>query len=87
MPLNNDFGIETGIMNTIHAYTSDQSLLDNSHRDLQRARAAALSMIPSSTGAAQAIGLVIPELQGRLVGHAIRVPVANVSLVDLNFYN
>ncbi|MDA9642595.1 type I glyceraldehyde-3-phosphate dehydrogenase [Nitrosomonadales bacterium] len=78
-------GIESGIMNTIHSYTNDQALLDNMHVDIRRARAAAASMIPSKTGAAAAIGLVIPELMGKLDGIAIRVPTNNVSLVDLTF--
>ena len=83
--LNDALGIEQGIMNTIHAYTNDQNLLDKSHSDLYRARAAAHSMIPTSTGAAKAIGLVIPELAGKLDGMAVRVPTMNVSLVDLSF--
>ena len=78
-------GIESGLMNTIHSYTNDQSLLDNMHVDIRRARAAAASMIPSKTGAAASIGLVIPELMGKLDGIAIRVPTTNVSLVDLTF--
>ncbi|UUY07901.1 type I glyceraldehyde-3-phosphate dehydrogenase [Pseudomonas sp. J452] len=78
-------GIRQGLMTTVHAYTNDQNLLDKTHNDLYRARAAALSMIPTSTGAAKAIGLVIPELAGRLDGLAIRVPTANVSLLDLTF--
>ena len=78
-------GIESGLMNTIHSYTNDQSLLDNMHVDIRRARAAAASMIPSKTGAAAGIGLVIPELMGKLDGVAIRVPTNNVSLVDLTF--
>ncbi|MDC1174757.1 type I glyceraldehyde-3-phosphate dehydrogenase [Bacteriovoracaceae bacterium] len=82
--LNDKFGIENGFMTTIHAYTSDQQLLDGSHSDLRRARAAALSMIPTTTGAAKAVGLVIPELEGKLDGFAIRVPTPNVSMVDLN---
>jgi glyceraldehyde 3-phosphate dehydrogenase len=77
------FGIESGLMTTIHSYTNDQRLLDLPHSDLRRARAAALSMIPTSTGAAKAIGLVLPELKGKLDGIAIRVPTPNVSLVDL----
>jgi glyceraldehyde 3-phosphate dehydrogenase len=77
------FGIESGLMTTIHSYTNDQKLLDLPHKDLRRARAAALSMIPTSTGAAKAIGLVLPELNGKLDGIAIRVPTPNVSLVDL----
>lgn len=81
--LNERFGIIHGFMTTIHAYTGDQNLHDGSHKDLRRARAAALSMVPSSTGAAKAIGLVLPELAGRINGTAVRVPTANVSLVDL----
>jgi glyceraldehyde 3-phosphate dehydrogenase (phosphorylating) len=81
--LNDTVGIETGFMTTIHAYTGDQPTLDTMHSDLYRGRAAALSMIPTSTGAAKAIGLVLPELQGKLDGTAIRVPVPNVSVVDL----
>src|SRR5213594_485564 len=77
------FGSETGRMTTIHSYTNDQKLLDLPHPDLRRARAAALSMIPTSTGAAKAIGLVLPELKGKLDGIAIRVPTPDVSLVDL----
>ncbi len=78
-------GLERGYMTTVHAYTADQRLQDTMHGDLRRARAAALSLIPTSTGAARAIGLVLPELAGRLDGCAIRVPTANVSLVDLVF--
>ncbi|MDA9211083.1 type I glyceraldehyde-3-phosphate dehydrogenase [Methylophilaceae bacterium] len=78
-------GIQSGLMNTIHSYTNDQALLDNIHVDIRRARAAAASMVPSKTGAAAAIGLVIPELNGKLDGVAIRVPTTNVSLVDLTF--
>ena len=78
-------GIQSGLMNTIHSYTNDQALLDNMHVDIRRARAAAASMVPSKTGAAAAIGLVIPELKGKLDGIAIRVPTTNVSLVDLTF--
>ncbi|MFT3709351.1 MAG: type I glyceraldehyde-3-phosphate dehydrogenase [Archangium sp.] len=81
--LNDSFGIERGLMTTIHSYTNDQRILDLVHDDLRRARAAALSMIPASTGAAKAIGLVLPELKGKLNGAAIRVPTPNVSLVDL----
>ncbi|MGH7429031.1 MAG: type I glyceraldehyde-3-phosphate dehydrogenase [Candidatus Methylomirabilaceae bacterium] len=77
------FGIRHGLMTTIHAYTNDQSILDLTHRDLRRARAAALSQIPTTTGAAKAVGLVLPALQGKMHGIAIRVPTANVSLVDL----
>jgi glyceraldehyde 3-phosphate dehydrogenase len=81
--LSKNFGIEKGYMTTIHAYTGDQPTLDTMHKDLYRARAAALSMIPTSTGAAKAIGLVLPELAGKLDGSSIRVPVPNVSVVDL----
>lgn len=83
--LNDAIGIERGFMTTIHAYTGDQNIHDGSHKDLRRARAAALSMIPTSTGAAKALGLVLPELAGKLDGTAIRVPTPNVSLVDLTF--
>ncbi|MBV8939910.1 MAG: type I glyceraldehyde-3-phosphate dehydrogenase, partial [Alphaproteobacteria bacterium] len=79
-------GIESGFMTTIHSYTGDQNLVDGSHKDLRRARAAGLSMIPTSTGAAKTIGLVLPELAGKLDGIAIRVPTPNVSLVDLTFH-
>ncbi|MBT4884526.1 MAG: type I glyceraldehyde-3-phosphate dehydrogenase [Legionellales bacterium] len=85
LPLQQNIGIESGLMTTIHAYTSDQSIIDVSHKDLRRARAAGLSMIPTNTGAAAAIGLVIPELLGKLDGFAMRVPTANVSVVDLTF--
>jgi len=78
-------GIERGYMTTIHSYTGDQPTLDTLHKDLYRARAAAMSMIPTSTGAAKALGLVIPELKGKLDGSSIRVPTPNVSVVDLNF--
>ena len=81
--LHEAFGIKRGLMTTIHSYTNDQRILDLPHEDLRRARAAALSMIPSSTGAAKAIGLVLPELNGKLDGMAVRVPTPNVSLVDL----
>lgn len=81
--LNDSFGIKEGFMTTVHAYTSDQQLLDGSHLDLRRARAAALSMIPTTTGAAKSVGLVIPELKGKLDGYAVRVPTPNVSMVDL----
>jgi glyceraldehyde 3-phosphate dehydrogenase len=83
--LNKEFGIEKGYMTTIHSYTGDQPTLDTMHKDLYRARAAALSMIPTSTGAAKAVGLVLPELKGKLDGSAIRVPTPNVSVVDLKF--
>ncbi len=81
--INDLVGIETGFMTTIHAYTGDQPTLDTMHKDLYRGRAAAMSMIPTSTGAAKAIGLVLPELKGKLDGVAIRVPTPNVSVVDL----
>ena len=80
--LNETFGVEQGLMTTIHAYTNDQSLQDAPHKDLRRARAAAVSMIPTTTGAAKAIGLVLPELKGKLNGFAMRVPTINVSVVD-----
>ena len=83
--LHRGLGIERGYMTTIHAYTGDQSLQDTLHRDLRRARAASLSMIPTSTGAAKAVGLVLPALKGKLDGTAIRVPTANVSLIDFTF--
>ncbi len=83
--LHDAIGIDKGIMTTIHSYTGDQPTLDTMHKDLYRARAAALSMIPTSTGAAKAVGLVLPELNGRLDGYAIRVPTPNVSAVDLKF--
>ncbi|MFQ5417892.1 MAG: type I glyceraldehyde-3-phosphate dehydrogenase [Myxococcota bacterium] len=82
--LNDGWGIEAGWMTTIHAYTNDQVTLDRPHQDLRRARAAGVSMIPTSTGAAAAIALVLPELRGRLDGYALRVPTADVSLVDLS---
>ncbi|MDF0535755.1 type I glyceraldehyde-3-phosphate dehydrogenase [Shewanella yunxiaonensis] len=84
-PLNDALGIESGLMTTIHSYTNDQRLSDVYHKDLRRARAAALSMIPTKTGAAAAVGLVVPELQGKFDGLAVRVPTVNVSLVDLSF--
>ena len=83
--LNNAIGIDHGFMTTIHSYTGDQPTLDTMHKDLYRGRAAALSMIPTSTGAAKAVGLVLPELNGKLDGSAIRVPTPNVSVVDLTF--
>ena len=83
--LNDAIGIEHGFMTTIHSYTGDQPTLDTMHKDLYRARAAALSMIPTSTGAAKAVGLVLPELKGKLDGSAIRVPTPNVSVVDFKF--
>ena len=82
--LDSTFGIENALMSTIHSYTNDQNLLDVKHKDLRRARAAALSMIPTSTGAAKAIGLVLPHLAGKLNGIAVRVPTPDVSLVDLS---
>ena len=85
MVMNDLVGIEKGMMTTIHSYTGDQPTLDTMHKDLYRARAAALSQIPTSTGAAKAIGLVLPELKGKLDGISIRVPTPNVSLVDLKF--
>ena len=83
--INDNFGIKSGLVNTVHASTNDQSLLDVAHSDLYRARAASASIIPSKTGAAKAIGLVIPELEGKLNGMATRVPVLNVSMLDLTF--
>ncbi len=83
--LQDNFGLVNGLMTTIHSYTGDQCLLDAPHKDLRRARAAALSMVPTSTGAAKAIGLVLPELKGKLNGFAVRVPTPDVSLVDLTF--
>lgn len=81
--LHQEFGVEKAFMTTIHAYTNDQTLLDMPHKDLRRARAAAISQIPTTTGAAKAVGIVIPELNGKIDGIAIRVPTANVSVVDL----
>jgi glyceraldehyde 3-phosphate dehydrogenase len=81
--LSENFGVRNGLMTTIHSYTGDQRLLDFPHKDLRRARAAALSMVPTTTGAAKAVGLVLPELKGKLNGLAIRIPTPNVSLVDL----
>lgn len=83
--LNKTIGIKNGFMTTIHSYTGDQRLVDTIHQDLRRARAAAVSLIPASTGAAKAVGLVLPELKGKLDGTAVRVPTPNVSLVDLKF--
>ena len=83
--LNDAIGIERGLMTTIHAYTNDQKILDQIHKDLRRARAAGMSMIPTTTGAARAVGEVLPELKGKLDGSAVRVPTPNVSLVDLTF--
>ena len=82
--LQDNFGVEKGSMTTIHSYTNDQNVLDFPHKDLRRARAAAVNMIPTSTGAAKAIGLVLPELKGKLDGYAMRVPTPNVSVVDLS---
>ena len=81
--LNDTFGIENGLMTTIHSYTNDQNNLDNPHKDLRRARACAQSIIPTTTGAAKALTLVLPELEGKMHGMALRVPTPNVSLVDL----
>jgi glyceraldehyde 3-phosphate dehydrogenase len=83
--MDQSFGIEHGFMTTIHSYTGDQPTLDTMHKDLYRARAAALNIIPTTTGAAKAIGLVLPELAGKLDGAAIRVPTPNVSFIDLGF--
>lgn len=85
--LHEHFGIEAGFMTTIHSYTADQNLVDGSHNDMRRGRAAALSMIPTSTGAAKTLGKVLPELEGRLDGTAIRVPTPNVSMIDLCFHS
>ena len=84
-PLHESIGVENGVMTTVHAYTNDQVLTDVYHTDLRRARSATMSMIPTKTGAASAVGLVLPELDGKLDGFAIRVPTVNVSLVDLTF--
>jgi len=83
--LHEKIGIRKGLINTVHAYTNDQMLIDNQHKDLHRSRGAATSIIPTKTGAAKAVGLVIPELLGRMHGFALRVPTANVSIVDLTF--
>jgi glyceraldehyde 3-phosphate dehydrogenase len=83
--VNDAVGIEHGLMTTIHAYTADQNLQDGPHKDLRRARAAAINLVPTSTGAAKAVGLVLPELNGRLHGFAVRAPVPTGSLVDLTF--
>jgi glyceraldehyde 3-phosphate dehydrogenase len=83
--MNEAFGIEKGYMTTIHSYTGDQSTVDTLHKDLRRARAAALNMIPTSTGAAKAVGLVMPELKGKLDGTSVRVPTPNVSMIDFKF--
>ena len=82
--LHKEFGLEQGLMTTVHAYTNDQRILDLAHKDLRRARAAALNIIPTTTGAAEAVGLVLPELQGRLTGMALRVPTSTVSITDLS---
>src|ERR687896_310072 len=82
--LHEAIGIEKGLMTTIHAYTQDQNLQDGPHKDLRRARAAALNVVPTSTGAAKAIGLVMPELKGKLDGYALRVPVPTGSITDLS---
>src|SRR6185369_9537962 len=82
---NDAIGIERGYMTTIHAYTGDQSTVDTLHKDMRRARAAAVSIIPTSTGAAKAVGLVLPELKGKLDGTSLRVPTPNVSLIDFKF--
>ncbi len=84
-PLHDAIGVETGLMTTIHAYTNDQKLTDVYHEDIRRARSATMSMIPTKTGAAAAVGLVLPELNGKLDGYAMRVPTINVSIVDLSF--
>jgi glyceraldehyde 3-phosphate dehydrogenase len=84
--LHQHFGIKSGIMTTVHSYTNDQEILDLPHKDLRRGRAAALSMIPTTTGAAKAVGLVLPELKGKFDGISVRVPTPNVSLVDLTFH-
>lgn len=84
-PLQDAIGIESGLMTTIHAYTNDQVLLDVRHKDLRRARSATMNLIPTKTGAAKALGLVLPELNGKLDGYAVRVPTINVSMVDLSF--
>jgi len=84
-PLHDSIGVVAGIMTTIHAYTNDQVLTDVFHKDLRRARSATMSMIPTKTGAAAAVGLVLPELKGKLDGFAVRVPTINVSMVDLTF--
>ncbi len=83
--LHEEFGITKGLMTTIHAYTADQNLQDNIHKDLRRARAAAINIVPTSTGAAKAIGLVMPELKGKLDGYALRVPIPTGSATDLTF--
>jgi glyceraldehyde 3-phosphate dehydrogenase len=84
-PVNDNFGIVKGLMTTVHAYTQDQNLQDAPHKDLRRARAAAVNIVPTSTGAAKAIGLVMPELKGKLDGYALRVPTPTGSATDLTF--
>ncbi|MCP3673556.1 MAG: aldehyde dehydrogenase, partial [Gammaproteobacteria bacterium] len=84
-PLHDKLGLISGLMTTIHAYTNDQKIIDNYHHDPRRARAAAMSIIPTKSGAAKAVGLVLPDLNGHLDGYAMRVPVINVSCVDLTF--
>ena len=83
--INQNFGIDAGFMTTVHSFTSDQKILDSIHSDLRRARTASSSMIPTSTGAAKAVGLVLPELKGKLDGTAIRIPTPNVSMIDFTF--
>ena len=83
--INDNFGIERGFMTTIHSYTTDQRILDNSHKDPRRARSASLSIVPTSTGASKAIGEIIPDLKGKLEGLAMRVPTPNVSLIEFVF--
>lgn len=80
-----NFGVERGLMTTIHAYTNDQNIMDNKHKDLRRARAAAINIIPTTTGAAKAVAEVLPEVKGKLTGYAVRVPVITGSLVDVTF--
>ena len=84
--LNDEFGIVKGLMTTVHAYTQDQNLQDGPHKDLRRARAAAINIVPTSTGAAKAIGLVMPELKGKLDGYALRVPIPTGSVTDLTVH-
>lgn len=85
MVMNEEFGVEKGLMTTIHSYTNDQRILDGNHNDLRRARAAAMSMIPTTTGAAKTVGKILPELEGKIDGFSVRVPTPNVSLVDFTF--
>jgi glyceraldehyde 3-phosphate dehydrogenase len=82
--LNDNIGVDRGLMVTVHAYTNDQSILDLPHNDLRRARAAAVNSIPTSTGAAKAVGIVIPELKGKLNGYSIRIPIPDGSITDLS---